>query len=94
MAEGFPGARGINSSSTGSMSVPSGPMNRLAVEVMSEKGIDVSGAKPKAITEQMVNDADVVGLTGSTLENSIRKNIRKKFRKKLVVWSQILQDNQ
>jgi arsenate reductase (thioredoxin) len=62
-------------------------VNPIAIEVMKEKGIDISSAKPKVITEQMVDDADVVVLTDSTLEKSIPKNIRKKFGKKLVVWS-------
>jgi arsenate reductase (thioredoxin) len=77
MAEGFAKARGVAASSAGSM--PSSHINPFAIEVMKEKGIDISGAKPKGITEQMVNDADVVVLTDSSLEGSIPKNIRKKF---------------
>ena len=65
MAEGFARARGLRASSAGT--VPSTHINPLAVEVMKEKGIDISEARPKAITEQMMNDADVVILTGSSL---------------------------
>lgn len=85
MAEGFARARGIDAMSAGS--VPSSHINPLAIEVMKEKGIDISAARPKAITEQMVKQADIVVLTDSSLEKSIPKNIRKKFGKKLVVWS-------
>lgn len=85
MAEGFARSKGIIASSAGTF--PASAINQFAIEVMTEKGIDISGAKPKAITEQMVQDADVVVLTDSSLEKSIPKNIRKKFGKKLVVWS-------
>lgn len=85
MAEGFARARGINATSAGTN--PSISVNPLAIEVMKEKGIDISGARPKAITEQMVQEADLVVLTDSSLESSMPKNIRKKFGKKLVEWS-------
>lgn len=85
MAEGFARALGINASSAGTF--PSSSVNTLAIEVMKERGIDIAGSKPKALTEQMVENADVVVLTDSLLEGSITKNIRKKIGKKLVVWS-------
>jgi protein-tyrosine-phosphatase len=54
---------------------------------MKEKGIDISGAKPKKINEEMVEQFQVVVLTDSSLESLLPKNIRKKIAKKLVFWS-------
>jgi len=85
MAEGLARARGVNASSAGTF--PASHVNPLALDVMKEKGIDISGARPKPITEQMVQEAEVVVLTDSSLEESLPKNIRKKIGKKLVVWS-------
>jgi arsenate reductase len=39
-------------------------VNPLAVAVMSEKGIDISGNKPKMLTTQMVNNSDIVVTMG------------------------------
>lgn len=83
MAEGFARAKGINASSVGT--IPSNHINPLAIDVMKERGIDTSEARTKAITEQMVQEADVVVLTDSSLENLISKNIQEKIGKKLVV---------
>jgi arsenate reductase (thioredoxin) len=85
MAEGFAEARGMSASSAGTF--PASYVNPLAVDVMKEIGIDISGARPKPITEQMVQEAEVVVLTDSSLEESLPRNIRKKIGKKLVVWS-------
>jgi arsenate reductase (thioredoxin) len=85
MAEGFAKARGLQASSAGTF--PSTEVNPLVVQAMKEKGIDISSARPKAITEQMVEEASIVVLTDSLLEDSLPKNIRKKIGKKLVIWS-------
>lgn len=85
MAEGFAKARGLEACSAGTF--PATEVNPLVVQAMMEKGIDISNAKPKAITEQMVEEAMVVVLTDSSLEYSLPKNIRKKIGKKLVIWS-------
>jgi protein-tyrosine-phosphatase len=84
VAEGLARARGFNVSSAGTD--PSSHVHSLAIEAMRERGIDIAQARPKAITEQMVQDVYVIVLTDSSLENSISKNIRKKLGKKLVVW--------
>lgn len=85
MAEGFAKARGLDASSAGTF--PASQVNPIVVQAMMEKGIDISNAKPKAITEQMAEEAKVVVLTDSSLEYSLSKNIRKKIGKKLVIWS-------
>ena len=54
---------------------------------MNEDGIDISGNKPKLLTEELAEKAKLVVLTDSTLEDALPKNIRKKIGKKLQVWS-------
>ena len=67
--------------------MPATSVNPLVVEVMKEKGIDISGAKPKKITDEVVEQSQIVVLTDSSLESLLPKNIRKKIAKKLVFWS-------
>ena len=85
MAEGFARAKGMRATSAGTF--PASQISSLVVQAMKEKGIDISSAKPKAITEQMVEEANVVVLTDAPLEELLPKNIRKKIGKKLVAWS-------
>lgn len=65
MAEGFLKAMAgdkISAKSAGNM--PSERVNSLAVQVMKEVGIDISGHKPKMITAEMIQEADRVILMG------------------------------
>jgi arsenate reductase len=39
-------------------------VNPTVIEAMKEKGIDISGAKPKMLTAQMVNEADLIVTMG------------------------------
>lgn len=85
MAEGFARAKGISVASAGTF--PANQVSPLVVQVMKEKGIDITSAKPKSITKRMVEEAQVVVLTDASLEDLLPKNIRKKIGKKLVTWS-------
>jgi arsenate reductase (thioredoxin) len=85
MAQGFAKARGLEASIAGTF--PATQVDPLVVQAMIEKGIDISNAKPKSITEQMAEEAGIVVLTDSYLESSLPKNIRKRIGKKLVIWS-------
>lgn len=65
MAEGFLNALANNkviAKSAGNM--PAERVNPLAVQVMKEAGIDISGHKPKMVTAEMVQEADKVVLMG------------------------------
>jgi len=65
MAEGFLNAMASNqirAKSAGNM--PAERVNPLAVQVMKEVGIDISGHKPKMITANMIQEADRVVLMG------------------------------
>jgi protein-tyrosine-phosphatase len=44
-------------------------VNPLAVEVMKEKGIDISANKPKMLTQQMIRDSDLIVTMGCGVGN-------------------------
>lgn len=84
MAEGFAKEMGMDASSAGS--VPSTHVNSLVVEAMREVGIDVSRSRPKELTSDMIDGADLVVLTDASLEKAIPGKLRKKMKKKVVEW--------
>lgn len=85
MAEGFARDMGIKATSAGTF--PATQTNPLVVQAMREVGLDVSGSRPKELTEKMIDDADLVVLTDSTLSQAIPGNLRKRMKKKVVEWS-------
>ena len=71
MAEGFAREMGngiIEARSAGTK--PAGAVARLAVEAMREKGIDISGQRPKALTHEMVEWANIFISMGCGVEQS------------------------
>jgi arsenate reductase len=69
MAEAFArlyGTGKIEASSAGTM--PAAKVNPLVVQVMREKGVDLSGSKPKLITNQMVQEADTIIVMGCSAQ--------------------------
>jgi len=69
MAEAFAKAYGkarIEAISAGTM--PAKEVNPVVVQVMREKGIDLSPNKPKLITNQMVQEADTIIVMGCSAE--------------------------
>lgn len=71
MAEGFARALGkgvIEPASAGTK--PASAVSTLAIEVMREKGIDISGQRPKALTAEMVEGADILISMGCGVERS------------------------
>ncbi len=85
IAQGFAKNLGLEATSAGTF--PSTHINPLVIKAMLEKGIDVSHNAPKSLTPEMIDRADVVVLTDSSIEDSIPKNLRGKMKKKLVKWS-------
>ncbi len=47
--------------------MPANEVNPAVVEVMREKGIDLSGNTPELITNQMVQEADMIIVMGCSL---------------------------
>ena len=69
MAEAFAKYHGngeVEALSAGTM--PSNGVNPMVVEVMQEKGIDISKNKPKLITTKMVQEADAIIVMGCSAE--------------------------
>ena len=65
MAEGFLSALAAGKATAKSAGGnPAERVNPLALEVMSEVGIDISRQKPKVITAEMINESDKVILMG------------------------------
>jgi protein-tyrosine-phosphatase len=69
IAEGFAkhyGNSKVEAISAGTM--PSSEINPLAIQVMQEKGVDISKNKPKLITNQMVQEADTIIVMGCSAQ--------------------------
>lgn len=69
MAEAFARAYGkdkVEAMSAGT--TPAREVDPVVVQVMQEKGIDLSANKPKLITNQMVQEADVIIVMGCSAE--------------------------
>jgi arsenate reductase len=69
MAEAFARAYGkgkVEATSTGTL--PANEVNSRVVQVMREKGIDLSANKPKLVTGQMVQEADMIIVMGCSAE--------------------------
>jgi len=69
MAEAFVKVYGegrIEAMSAGTM--PAQEVNPIVVQVMKEKGIDLSANKPKLIANQMVQEADMIIVMGCSAQ--------------------------
>jgi protein-tyrosine-phosphatase len=84
MAEAFAKRHGLKASSAGTMLAKS--VNPIVVEAMKEKGIDISGSKPKMLTTEMINEADLVFTMGCSVESVCPRPLLAKMQKKLVDW--------
>ena len=84
MAHAFATKYGLNSSSAGT--VPSEKVNETVVAAMKEKGIDISISKPKLLTTEMINEADLVITMGCSVADVCPKPILAQMQKKLIDW--------
>lgn len=83
MAEAFArhyGKGKIEAISAGTM--PSTEVNPIVVQVMREKGIDISKNKPKLVNTQMVHEADVIIAMGCNAQGFCPAS----FLSKVVDW--------
>jgi arsenate reductase (thioredoxin) len=85
MAQGFAEKFGLRSSSAGT--IPSTRINPVVVELMNEKGIDISRNKPKMITKEMIVRASLVVTMGCSVEEACPKPMLAEMQKKLVDWN-------
>jgi len=85
MAEAFTRRRGIAATSAGTL--PATTINPVVAEVMKERGIDLSRNRPKMLTMQMVNEANLVVTMGCSVEKVCPAPVIAKMQKKLVDWN-------
>jgi protein-tyrosine-phosphatase len=84
MAEAFAKKHGMNAQSAGTK--PSTRINPTVVEVLRERGIDISSNKPKTLTTELIRDASLVVTMGCSIEEACPKPIIAQMQKKLVEW--------
>ena len=78
MAEGFARHYGKGkNTATSAGTQPADKISNKAVEVMKEKGIDISGRMPKLLTMKMMSAADLVISMGCGVEESCPASLRK-----------------
>jgi arsenate reductase len=84
MAEAFAKRLGLTASSAGT--VPAERVNATVVQVMKEKGLDISGSVPKLLTVEMIGEADLVVTMGCSVEQVCPRPLVDRMRKKLIDW--------
>jgi len=84
MAETFARRYGLRASSAGT--VPAAKVNPVVVHAMREKGIDISRNSPRMLTNEMIDQADLVVTMGCSVEEVCPKPMLAKMQKKLVDW--------
>lgn len=84
MAEAFAKTHGLRSSSAGT--IPASKISEIAVEVMKEKGIDISKNSPKMLTPEMIKRASLVITMGCSVEEACPKPLLAQMQKKLIDW--------
>jgi len=85
MAEAFAKKRGLDATSAGTL--PATAINPVVVEVMKERGIDLSTNQPKMLTIQMVNEADLVVTMGCSVDSVCPAPMIARMQKKLLQWN-------
>lgn len=84
MAEAFARRRGLSALSAGT--VPSAEVNPVVVQAMKEKGLDIGGNRPKMLTVEMIQEADLVVTMGCSVEEACPRPMLAQMQKKLVDW--------
>jgi len=74
----------MDARSAGTM--PSTRINPTVVDVMRERGIDISSNHPKTLTPELIRDAGLVVTMGCSIEEACPKPIIAQMQKKLVEW--------
>jgi len=84
MAEALAKKHGMNARSAGT--IPSSRINATVVDVMRERGIDISSSHPKTLTPELIRDASLVVAMGCSIEEAGPKPIIAQMQKKLIEW--------
>ncbi len=84
MAEAFAKRHGLRAASAGT--VPAQAVNPVVVQVMREDGVDLSSNRPKMLTKEMIDHADLVVTMGCSVEAVCPRPMLAMMQKKLVDW--------
>ena len=84
MAEAFAKKHGMHAQSAGT--IPSARINPIVVDVMRERGIDISTNRPQILTPDLIQGASMVVTMGCSIEEACPKPIIAQMQKKLVEW--------
>ena len=85
MAEAFARRKGLVAESAGTM--PAETVNPAVVEAMAEKAFNFSLKKPKMLTMEMIDQADLVITMGCSVEQVCPRPMLEKMNKKLIDWA-------
>jgi protein-tyrosine-phosphatase len=85
MAEAFARRKGFQAESAGT--VPAESVNPAVVEAMGEKAFNFSFKKPKMLTMEMIDQADLVVTMGCSVEKVCPRPMLDKMQKKLIDWN-------
>jgi arsenate reductase (thioredoxin) len=84
MAEAFAREHGLAAQSAGT--TPAKQVNPVVVQVMKEKGIELSSNSPKMLTPRMIDEARLVVTMGCSVEELCPRPMLAQMQKKLVDW--------
>jgi len=85
MAEAFARRKGFEASSAGTQ--PAVTVNPAVVDAMAEKAFNFTMKKPKMLTMEMIDNADMVITMGCSVEKVCPRPMLEKMNKKLVDWN-------
>jgi protein-tyrosine-phosphatase len=85
MAEAFARRKGFEASSAGTQ--PAVQVNPAVVEAMAEKSFNFKLRKPKMLTIEMIDRADLVITMGCSVEKVCPRPMLERMNKKLVDWN-------
>ena len=85
MAEAFARRKGFEASSAGTQ--PANTVNPAVAEAMAEKAFNFTMKKPKMLTVEMIDSADLVITMGCSVERVCPRPMLERMNKKLVDWN-------
>jgi arsenate reductase len=84
IAEAFARRKGLQAASAGTQ--PAESVNPAVVEAMAERAFVFSMKKPKLLTTEMIDEADLVITMGCSIEKVCPRPILDRMQKKVIDW--------
>jgi protein-tyrosine-phosphatase len=85
MAEAFAKRKGLQAASAGTQ--PAESVNPAVVVAMAEKAFNFSLKKPKMLTMEMIDEADLVITMGCSVEKVCPRPMLDRMQKKVIDWN-------